>query len=61
MAPWSWASSWPLWTRRAVADLIRQEYGISLVVRTVRLVSGRRWGFTAERPRRLARIVRIPP
>ena len=27
----------PLWTSRAVADLIRQEYGISLAVRTVGL------------------------
>lgn len=44
----------PLWTRRAVADLIRREYHLSLAVRTV----GRylqRWGFTAKRPRRHAR------
>ena len=44
----------PLWTRRAVRDLIRREYGVSLAVRTV----GRylqRWGFTAKRPRRHAR------
>jgi transposase len=44
----------PLWTRRAVGDLIRREYHLSLAVRTV----GRylqRWGFTAKRPRRHAR------
>ena len=44
----------PLWTRRAVADLIHREYGLRLAVRTV----GRylhRWGFTAKRPRRHAR------
>src|SRR5215218_4276410 len=41
----------PLWTRRAVADLIRREFDLVLAVRTV----GRylaRWGFTAKRPRR---------
>jgi transposase len=44
----------PLWTRRAVSDLIRQEFNLALAVRTV----GRyleRWGFTAKRPRRHAR------
>jgi len=44
----------PLWTRRAVRDLIRQEYQLDLAERTV----GRylwRWGFTAKRPRRHAR------
>jgi transposase len=44
----------PLWTRRAVADLIRKEFNLSLAVRTV----GRyleRWGFTAKRPRRQSR------
>ena len=44
----------PLWTRRAVGDLIGREYNLSLAVRTV----GRylqRWGFTAKRPRRHAR------
>jgi transposase len=44
----------PLWTRRAVADLIGKEFNLSLAVRTV----GRyleRWGFTAKRPRRHAR------
>jgi transposase len=44
----------PLWTRRAVRDLIRQGYQLDLAERTV----GRylwRWGLTAKRPRRHAR------
>src|SRR5439155_20752290 len=44
----------PLWTRRAVRDLIRKECDLDLAERTV----GRylkRWGFTAKRPRRHAR------
>jgi transposase len=44
----------PLWTRRAVRDLIRQECDLDLAERTV----GRylqRWGFTLKRPRRHAR------
>jgi len=44
----------PLWTRRAVGDLIRREYNLALAVRTI----GRylqRWGFTTKRPRRHAR------
>lgn len=44
----------PLWNRRAVRDLIRQECGVALAVRTVGLYL-RRWGFTAKRPRRHAR------
>jgi transposase len=44
----------PLWSRRAVRDLIHKEYGISLAVRTVGEYL-RRWGFTAKRPRRHAR------
>ena len=44
----------PLWTRRAVADLIRQEFAIAVAVRTVGLYLAR-WGFTAKRPRRQAR------
>jgi transposase len=39
----------PLWTRRAVCDLIRQEYGISMPVRTVGEYL-RRWDYTAKRP-----------
>lgn len=44
----------PLWTRRAVRDLIRKECDLALAERTV----GRylqRWGFTLKRPRRHAR------
>src|SRR4051794_4052718 len=44
----------PLWSRRAVRDLIRQELGIVMPVRTVG-ESLRRWGYTAKRPRRHAR------
>jgi len=43
----------PLWTRRAVSELIRQEYHLALAVRTVdRYLE--RWSFTAKRPRRQA-------
>jgi transposase len=44
----------PLWNRRAVRDLIRQECDVTLAVRTVGLYL-RRWGFTAKRPRRHSR------
>jgi transposase len=44
----------PLWTRRAVRDLIRREYQLDLAERTVGRYLGR-WGFTAKRPRRHAR------
>jgi len=44
----------PLWSRRAVRDLIRQEFGIVMPVRTVGEYL-RRWGYTAKRPRRHAR------
>jgi transposase len=44
----------PLWTRRAVVDLICREYNLPLAVRTVGRYL-RRWGFTAKRPRRHAR------
>ena len=43
-----------LWTRRAVRDLIRKEFGINLAERTVGLYL-RRWGYTAKRPARQAR------
>jgi len=39
----------PLWTRRALCELIRQEYGIHMPVRTVGAYL-RRWGYTAQRP-----------
>lgn len=44
----------PLWTRRAVGELIRQQCGVVVAVRTVGLYL-RRWGFTPKRPRRHAR------
>ena len=45
----------PLWTRRAVGDLIPKELGISLAVRTVGLYL-ERWGFTVKQPSRHARL-----
>jgi transposase len=44
----------PLWTRRAVGELIQKRCNITLAVRTVGLYL-RRWGFTPKRPRRQAR------
>jgi len=44
----------PLWSRRAVRDLIKKEYGISMAVRTVGQYL-KRWGYTAKRPQRHAR------
>lgn len=44
----------PLWSRRAVRDLVRRECGVTLAVRTVGAYL-RRWGFTAKRPGRHAR------
>src|SRR4051794_4657196 len=44
----------PLWSRRAVRDLIRQEFGIAMPVRTVGEYL-KRWGYTAKVPRRHAR------
>jgi transposase len=43
----------PLWSRRAVRDLIDKEFGIWMPVRTVGDYL-HRWGYTAKRPRRLA-------
>jgi transposase len=44
----------PLWTRRAVQQLIQRELGIAMAVRTVGEYL-KRWGYTAKRPRRHAR------
>lgn len=44
----------PLWTRRAVRDLIAQQYDIDMPVRTVGEYL-KRWGFTAKKPQRHAR------
>src|SRR4051812_3307622 len=43
-----------LWTRRAVGDLIRQEFGIDLAERTVGEYL-RRWGYTSKKPSRHSR------
>ena len=42
-----------LWTRQAVAELIRDRYGIKLAVRTMGLYLGR-WGFTPHKPMKKA-------
>lgn len=44
----------PLWTRRAVAELIHKELGVVVAVRTAGLYL-RRWGYTPQRPARKAR------
>ncbi len=44
----------PLWNRRAVRQLLYQEFGVLLAVRTVGRYL-RRWGYTAKKPRRHAR------
>jgi transposase len=44
----------PLWSRRAVRDLIRQQFELRLPVRTVGKYL-KRWGYTAKRPRRQAK------
>jgi transposase len=43
-----------VWSRKAVRDLIRDEYGIDLPVRTVGEYL-KRWGYTAKSPRRHAK------
>ena len=43
-----------LWTRRAVRELIRKEYGVDLAERTVGQYL-RRWGYTPKKPQRQAR------
>jgi transposase len=52
--PEEWGIAAPLWTRRAVGELIRRQTGIVLAARTVGLYL-RRWGFTPKRPRRHSR------
>jgi transposase len=44
----------PLWSRRAVRDLIQKEYHVRMPVRTVGAYL-HRWGYTAKRPRRHAK------
>ena len=43
-----------VWSRKAVRDLIRDEYGIDMPVRTVGEYL-KRWGYTAKSPRRHAK------
>jgi transposase len=52
--PEDWGIASPLWTRRAVRDLIRKEYGITMPLRTVGAYL-RRWGYTPKKPRRRGR------
>ena len=44
----------PLWTRRAVCDLIQQMFGIAMSVRTVGEYL-KRWGYTPKKPQRHGR------
>lgn len=44
----------PLWTRKAVRDLIRKEFAIDMPARTVGEYL-KRWGYTAKAPRRHAK------
>lgn len=44
----------PLWTRHAVGELILQQTGVKMNIRTVGLYL-QRWGFTPKRPRRRSR------
>lgn len=44
----------PLWTRRAVRDLIQQRFGIEMPVRTVGEYL-KRWGYSPKKPQRHAR------
>ena len=43
-----------LWTRRAIGDLIRKEFGVDLADRTVGLYLSR-WGYTPKKPSRHSR------
>ncbi len=52
--PEDWGIAAPLWTRRAVRDLIRKEYGITMPLRTVGAYL-RRWGYTSKKPRHKGR------
>jgi transposase len=50
-SPEDWGIAAPLWTRRAVRDLIRQEYDIDMPIRTVGEYL-KRWGYTPQKPQR---------
>jgi len=52
--PSDWGIAAPLWTRRAVRDLIRKEFDIDMPIRTVGEYL-RRWGYTPQKARRKAK------
>jgi transposase len=52
--PGDWGIAAPLWTRRAVRDLIRNEFDIDMPIRTVGEYL-KRWGYTPKKPRHKAR------
>jgi transposase len=49
--PDDWGIAAPLWTRRAVHDLIHNEYGIDMPIRTVGEYL-KRWGYTSKKAQR---------
>ena len=49
--PDDWGIAAPLWTRRAVRELIHNEYGIDMPIRTVGEYL-KRWGYTPKKARR---------
>ena len=53
-SPGDWGIASPLWTRRAVRDLIRAEFDIDMPIRTVGEYL-KRWGYTPKRPRHKAK------
>lgn len=52
--PEHWGIPAALWTRRAVGELIRKEFGIHVAERTVGEYLSR-WGYTPKKPRRRSR------
>jgi transposase len=52
--PGDWGIASPLWTRRAVRDLIRIECAIDMPIRTVGQYL-KRWGYTPKKPRHKAK------
>jgi len=53
-SPEDWGIAAPLWTRRAVRDLIHNEYEIDMPIRTVGEYL-KRWGYTPQKPQRHAK------
>jgi transposase len=52
--PGEWGIAAPLWTRRAVRDLIRSEFDIDMPIRTVGEYL-KRWGYAPKKARRKAK------